>query len=269
MNRSASWIACVTLTVLTLGCGGSETLPEPEPAPPVAAPQPDAYAQALAAGGRTDEDRQDDPLRQPDEVLRFFGVEPGATVLDLFSGGGYYAEILSHLVGEEGTVLAHNNESYRKFLGDALDVRHADGRLANVERLAAEAGDLELAPGSIDLALMILSYHDVYYTPEDGSWPPIDGPALLAAIYKGLAPGRVLGIVDHAAVEGTETSVAVNDLHRIDEAVVRADLEAAGFVLEKESDILRRPEDERTLLVFDESIRRKTDRFVLLYCKPA
>ena len=52
------------------------------------------------------------------------------------------------------------------------------------------------------------------------------------------------------------------------EAVVRKDVEAAGFVFEGSSDVLRNPADPRTALVFDPSIRGKTDQFVLKFRKP-
>ena len=87
------------------------------------------------------------------------------------------------------------------------------------------------------------------------------------AIYDGLRPGGVYVIVDHAARDGSGDA-DINELHRIDEAFVRAQVEAAGFELQGEADILANADDDRTLNVFDPSIRRHTDRFVLVYRKP-
>ena len=74
-------------------------------------------------------------------------------------------------------------------------------------------------------------------------------------------------ILDHSAVArsglaGTET------LHRIDEAVVKKEVEAAGFKLVEASDVLRNKADPRDKLVFDPSIRHHTDQFILKFQKP-
>ncbi len=60
----------------------------------------------------------------------------------------------------------------------------------------------------------------------------------------------------------------MNTLHRIEESVVKDELKQAGFVLEAESDVLRNPADPHTAMVFDPSIRGKTDQFVLRFRKP-
>ena len=71
------------------------------------------------------------------------------TVLDMFSGGGYYTEMLSNIVGGDGKVVAHSNQSYAQFVGDEPIVRYADSRLANVEILMAENNELELPAGYV------------------------------------------------------------------------------------------------------------------------
>ena len=96
--------------------------------------------------------------------------------------------------------------------------------------------------------------------------PRIDRDRFFEQVHRSLKPGGVLGIVDHAAVPGTGKSAA-QDLHRIDEAFAKSDIESAGFSLEARSDVLRNPADDRTLLVFDEEIRGKTDRFVFRFVK--
>ena len=115
-------------------------------------------AEALASPVRPESDRQRDALRRPDQVLAFFGIVPGMKVLDLFSGGGYYTEILSGVVGDQGHVMAHNNKAYLAFAAKELDGRFADDRLHNVESVIAEANDLELPPASLDAALAILTW---------------------------------------------------------------------------------------------------------------
>lgn len=83
-----------------------------------------------------------------------------------------------------------------------------------------------------------------------------------------MKPGAIVGVVDHVANPGGDTRAVVEKLHRIDPAILRADFERAGFVLEAESPMLRNPGDDHSLLVFDEKIRGKTDRAVFKFRKP-
>jgi len=115
--------------------------------------------------------------------------------------------------------------------------------------------------------LMILAYHDIYYEDPAIGWAPIDGPAMLAEIRAALKPGGVLGIVDHAAAPGAPAGTA-QTLHRIDPARLRAEVEAAGFVFEGESKALRNLSDDRTLPMFDPSVRGRTDRVIYRFRRP-
>ncbi len=225
------------------------------------------YAVAQNHPARSEADRERDARRKPGEVMQFFGVETGMVVLDLFSGGGYYSELLSYVVGEKGSVTAHTNAAYLGFVGDEVTTRYAAGRLPNVEVLVAENNELKLPKGKFDAVMMILAYHDIYYVnPEDG-WPKIDGPALLAELYAGMKPGAVLGIVDHVAENGSPVETG-GTLHRIDPAVVRAEVEAAGFTFEDESQMLRNPDDDHLKSVFDPAISGRSDQLVMRFRKP-
>ena len=92
---------------------------------------------AVANTARPEEDRARDPGRRPSDVLCFFGIQKDMHVLDLFSGSGYYSEILSHLVAENGKVTAHNNAAYLAFAKEQIDSRYGDDRLKNVIMLEA------------------------------------------------------------------------------------------------------------------------------------
>ena len=89
------------------------------------------------------------------------------------------------------------------------------------------------------------------------------------AIYDAVKPGGTVAVIDHVAPPGGDTREVVNRVHRIDPAVVRADFERAGFVLEAQSDMLRNPGDDHSKNVFDTSIRGRTDRFMYRFRKPA
>lgn len=261
-------VGTLLLIALFGACGRA-----PAPASvPAAASEPaaatvDIYAAAVAHPGRTDADRARDANRKPDQVLAFFGIAPGMVVLDMFSGGGYYTEILSYVVGEGGKVYAHNNSAYVQYVGEEATDRYGGNRLANVELLMAENNELALPAAEFDAIMMVLAYHDIYYIDPDNGWPEIDGARMIAEFHRALKPGGILAIVDHAAVAGSPRETG-NTLHRIDPDIVVAELEQAGFVLDGSSDILRNPLDDLGLNMADPSIRGRTDRFVMRFRKP-
>ncbi len=223
------------------------------------------YTDAVSNPARSDADRERDKTSKPAAVLEFFAVQPGTTVLDLFSGGGYYSELLSYIVGPAGQVIAHTNKAYEDSTGDEATIRFKGDRLANVSRLTSEIDKLGLKEASLDMVLMALSYHDIYYIAD--YWPKVDRDQFFKQIRDSLKPGGILAIIDHSAQPGSGKRDA-QTLHRIDEAFAKQDIERAGVFFDGASELLRNPDDKRTLSVFDESIRRQTDRFVLRFIKP-
>lgn len=220
---------------------------------------------AVANGDRPEADIARDENRKPAEVLEFIGIEPGMKVLDIFAGGGYYSEILSHAVGADGSVTLYNNGGWDGFVGSGVAERLADNRLPNVESVVAEPDATNFMANTYDAAVFVLGFHDLYYAAE--GWPAIDADSFMSAIYDSVKPGGVIGIVDHAATLGVSVEVA-NTLHRIDPMVIHHDLGQAGFIFEGESDVLRNPEDDRMKSMSDPAIRGKTDRVVYLFRKP-
>lgn len=221
-----------------------------------------AVAEALASPDRIEKDRQSDPFRRPDLILSFFEIEPGMTVLDLFSGGGYYTEIVSRVVGEKGEVVAHNNEAYLAYAKADIDARFADNRLGNVRNITSEADALELPENTFDATLIMLTWHDFYYLDEENGWPPIDEKALISNLCNAMKPGAVLGLTDHVAAEGSNPEESAQNLHRIDPGHIKADLEGSCFEYEAELKVLRNPEDDHGQPMFAEGIRGRTDRVV-------
>ena len=276
MKRTTLIRALGSMLAFTLisGCGqqASESpAAEPETAATAAVepsePVMSVYEAAVANPLRPEADRARDAARKPAEVLEFAGIEPGMTVLDMFSGGGWYAEVIAHVVGDDGRVIAHSNEAYKRFVGDALEERFGAGRVANTEILMAENNHLTLEENSLDAIMLALSFHDLYHVDLEGGWELMDGPVFLAELKKGLKPGGIVAIVDHTAAAGSPPETG-DSLHRIDPALVVANMEAAGFVYEASSDILGNPDDDLTNSVFAEEIRGKTDRFVKRFRNP-
>jgi len=147
----------------------------------------------------------------------------------------------------------------------AVCPRLAGNRLPNVVALESEFNNLRLGAGNLDMILLVMSYHDIYFV--DDFWPTPGRNYFFAQIHRALKPGGVLAIVDHAAIPGTGIT-AVQKLHRIDETFARTDIESAGFRFTGATDALRNREDDRTLSVFDDAIRGRTDRFVYRFVKP-
>lgn len=224
----------------------------------------DSIEDAVAHPGRSGADLERDARSHPVSVLGFFGLESGDVVLDLFAGGGYYSEIAGYVVGPKGKVYAHNNAAYLGFAGETLEERLADNRLANVQRYDRELDTIDLDDDSVDLLLMVMTYHDFYYKTED--WD-LDAAQFFATAHRVLKPGGVLGIVDHTAMAGSG-SAAAQELHRIAEDFARQDIEGHGFVFTGELDVLRNPDDQLATGVFDESVQGKTDRFVYRFVEP-
>lgn len=266
-------IAFLTVAFVVTACSRPASEAEPaatDPAPAAAIvvePDVSIYAAAVASETRPEADRARDAGRNPEAVLEFFGIQPGDIVLEMWAGGGYYTELLAHVVGESGKVVAHMNTPILQFSSEEHTMRHADNRLPNTEILFAENNELTLEADSFDAATIVLNYHDLYWLSEEYGWVPIDVPVFLAELYQAIKPGGILGIVDHQAASGSPAETG-GTLHRIDSAIVIAELERAGFVLEGESDVLANAEDDHSKSVFDPEIRGKTDRYVLRFRKP-
>jgi predicted methyltransferase len=222
----------------------------------------EAVAAAIANPQRPAEDLLKDADRNPAQVLTFFDIKPGMTVLDLFSGGGYYTEMLNTLVGEEGHVIAHTNEAFIPFSGEIYTKRYVDGRLAQTETIIAEADDLELEANSLDAAMLVLIWHDFLYADAENGWSAIDEDKLVAKLCKAIKPGGVLGLIDHVANTGGDPAQVAQGLHRIDPQVIRDYFADSCFKLKGEAGFLSNAEDDHTLPMFDKTIRGKTDRLV-------
>lgn len=252
----------LSLTLATaLLAGGAVTL-----GAPAQAKTPAAIAAAVAAPERPASDKARDAQRKPAEVMAFFGIKPGQSILDLYSGSGYYSELLFRAVGPKGSVTAHNSPGEVLFVKDDLAVREYARRLPGVHLLTVENNHLTLAPNSFDVIWYVQSYHDIALDEE--GWPKIDGVALRAELFKALKPGGTFAIVDHVAVAGSDPIVSGQKLHRIDPAVVLREMKASGFELVKTSSILANPADDHSKIVFDPTIRGKTDQFMMLFRKP-
>src|SRR5678816_3915330 len=230
---------------------------------PILAADP-AIDKSIASPERTAEDRERDARDKPAEVLAFAGVKPGMTVADIFSAGGYYTELLAGVVGPTGKVLAINNVPYANFAKDDIKKRFTEGRLKNVQPRIVEASHMYIDPKSVDLAIIVMAYHDVYWINEKDNWPQIDTDGFIESVKRMLKPGGKLLIIDHNAAAGTGKEIA-GKLHRLNEDWARKSLEAHGLVFENAYDGLRNKNDQLDKHVYDPAVKGKTDRYVHLY----
>jgi predicted methyltransferase len=219
---------------------------------------------ALGDIKRPPADSSRDVARKPAELLALAQVKPGQKVADFMMGGGYFTRILSPAVGPSGKVYAYQSSEFIKFraaYGTEQSSVVADYK--NVVPLTAPIANAGL-PDGLDMVLTVQNYHDLHLK----AFPADTADIANKEIFKALKPGGLYVVVDHAAQPGAPLSVA-DTLHRIDEAKVKSEVEAAGFKLATEDDkLLANPADPRDKLVFDPSIRGKTDQFVLVFKKP-
>ena len=242
---------------LALVLGASALAQPSQPAPYIAA--------ALADPGRPAADVERDAARHAAEILAFTGVEPGDHVADLVIGGGYFTRLFSVAVGPEGRVTAWQPGEFVAFQASyGQQLRDVDAAYDNVSGVESRFAELDLPSGSLDLVFTSQNYHDFHLQP----FPAETAANVNAEVFDALKPGGAYVVIDHYAPDGSGWPAA-HTLHRADRAALIAEIEAAGFVLEAESDVLRNADDPRTANVFDDSIRGRTDQFVLRFVKPA
>jgi predicted methyltransferase len=226
--------------------------------PVIAATQagPRSFAAAVASSERPDADKARDADRKPAEMLAFAGVRPGMKVIELAPGGGYFTRLLSLAVGEHGYVYTNSGRASPAVAAWAQS--HA-----NVSFQMTTPGQV-IAPEPVDLVWTTQNYHDF----KNGRAGDTDAAqATNAAAFAALKPGGVYLVSDHQGAPGTDAT-QTSTLHRIEDATVIREVEAAGFKLEARSDILRHPADDHTQRVFETGVRGKTDQFVLKFRKP-
>jgi predicted methyltransferase len=239
-------------------------IPESAPMPPDQIPQ--HIRDAVNAADRPATDKSLDAGRKPDQVLAFFGIQAGMKVADLSAGGGYTTELLSRAVGPTGTVYSQNPSFPPEFqqIGQAWTERLKNPVLKNVIAVNKSFGAddlLPVPPGSLDLVIMNLNYHDLVLR-------GIDRDKVNVAVYQALKSGGVYAIVDHSAKDGSGAKDI--ELHRIDEQFLITEVQKAGFTLAARSRALRHPEDDRTWVASPRSAgerRGTTDRFMLTFRK--
>ena len=268
---------------------------------PAMAQQPNSparIAEILASPDRSAADRTNDQRRKPADMLAFIAIVPGITALDLSAGGGYTTELLARSIGPTGAVYGQSRPPRDPSqpaqrpaapegnanptaapvaapatppapprpspvaLADRSEKMKAAGvAAAPITALSRPFEDplpVELANGRFDLVTLMFNYHDLGFL-------GVDRAKMNAAAFKALKPGGFYVIADHSGRPGTGISES-GTLHRIEEAFLRKEVEAAGFKLVAEGNFLRNPNDPRDKNTPDPP--QPKDEFVLKFVKP-
>ena len=226
---------------------------------------PPAIAKAASDPARGPDAATTDTRRHGPEILAFAGVKPGDKVIDLIPGGAYWTKLFAKTVGPNGHVYGiwptpYANEArsdviaYQKLAGSA--------DFPNVSMNVEPATEI-MVPEKADLVFTSQNYHDY----PDKFMGHVDPAVLNKAVFDALKPGGIWLIVDHAAPAGSGMA-DTDTLHRIDPAIVKKEVLAAGFTFVGESSALANPKDDHTLKVFNPAIRGHTDQFVYKSRKP-
>jgi len=277
-------VLTILLALAFSGAAGAQTL------------SPDQIKAIIASPDRTAADRTNDQRRHPEDILAFLALKPGLTALDLSAGGGYTTELLARALGPTGKVYGQSrprpatpppaptnpegnaNPSATPAAAPpppaapprpspvALADRDSRMKAANVASAPIvvvvqpfeDPVPAEVADGKLDLVTLMFNYHDLGFL-------NVDRAAMNKAVFKALKPGGFYVIADHSGRPGTGISES-GTLHRIEEAFLRKEVEAAGFKFAGEGNFLRNPNDPRDKNTPDPPMPK--DEFFLKFVKP-
>jgi predicted methyltransferase len=248
-------LAAGAALLLTTGIAVAQT-------PNLHAPKPSAsVTAAVADAGRPAVDTVRDANRKPAETVAVSGLKPGDKIIELGSGGGYYSRILSKTVGDKGKIYAVVNAAQLATRPQAADGIKAIAAVdTNIVVVPDDMTTLAAVPEKVDMVWTTENYHDFHNAMADMT--PYN-----RAVFNALKPGGIYFVEDHASAPGAGLTVS-KTLHRIDPALVRTEIEAAGFKLVRTSDILAHPEDDHLKQNAETGIRGQTDRFIMVFRKP-
>ena len=244
MTRNIA-IAAFTAVLLSTAAFAADMVPAP-------------IAAAVADAGRPAADKERDASRKPGEVVAFAGVKPGMTIAELGAGGGYYTRILAKAVGPNGKVFVIYSAAQATRMKDNIDKITTE--YPNVKLVTADATAMGNLPEKADLFWTTENYHDFH------NGPTANIAALNKGVFDNLKAGGIFYVEDHNAADGAGLE-ATSKVHRMDEAVAKTELTAAGFKIDAEGKALKNPADNRAASN-SESGHFVTDRFMLRAKKP-
>lgn len=234
MNTKSAWRAGFCLALIFAAASAQ------------AAPKPTTLADAIAAPERTEAFRARDGYRHPQETLSFFDVQPTMTVVEIWPGAGWYAEILAPYLKDHGRYIAAGfalNEKAPGYYGrltktlvEKLQASPARYGKVGLTALGAPDSWTIAPPGTADRVLTFRNVHN---------WMEADiAPQVFAAMFAALKPGGVLGVVEHRAAPGTSIE-SMKTSGYVTESEVKRLAQAAGFRFESASEINANAKDTK------------------------
>jgi predicted methyltransferase len=236
---------------------------------------------AIAASTRAAKNTARDAARHPYEVLHFIGLKPSQTVLEILPGGGYWSEILVPYLNAHGHYIAaipesgdfseqvHERDTFKKF--QAAD----PARYGKITVVDFSPPYSLAAPNALDV---ILTFRNLHNWMKRGTQDTI-----LAACYRSLRPGGILGIEDHRGRTDKPQDPHANDGYVREDYAISL-IEKAGFKLVAKSEIGANAKDTKDypdgvwtlppVLKLGDKDRAKyqaigeSDRFTLKFVKP-
>jgi len=219
---------------------------------------------AMKMEHRSDSDKKRDRNRAPMRALDFFGLKDNMKVIEFAPGNGWYTKILAPVLNDNGELhLAYKSE----WLDNMDDLLKKPGFKSaiklpielswNSKEYKYDLGKLTFKMNDADMVLNIREYHNFNLA---------DKNKLNNAAFSALKSGGRYVIVDHSR---RSMAPETKELGRREDPVkVILEVQAAGFVLEKSSDMFYRPDDELRYEVGRKTVTGNTDRFTLVFKKP-
>jgi len=202
---------------------------------------------AIDGPQRSAANRARDAARHPFETLRFFGLTPTQTVIEIAPGAGWYTEILAPYLRERGGLyLAHypvsaasegERQARARFQDKLAKSPEVYGRAVLGSLPDGARGFTDIAPaGGADAVLTFRNVHN---------WIESDQlDAMLRAFFAVLKPGGVLGVEEHRAAPGTPLAQVIASGY-VPEELVIARARAAGFEWVARSEVNANPKDSK------------------------
>ena len=224
-----------------------------------AAPKLPDYNALLAQPDRTDADKQNDGRRHAPELLAFTACRAGMKELDMAADAGYSTELMARCVGPKGKVYAQNDPGLPQKPMDAFKARMEKPAMKNVvSDVQPFESPIPKGVKNLDLITFFFGYHDVANTATDRA-------KMNKAMFDALKHGGTLVLTDYAAAPSAPVTTS-KQYHRLDEAIEKKEIEAAGFKLAGEGNFLRAPSDTHDFIIF--GAKQPIDIYVLKFRKP-
>lgn len=217
----------------------------PAAAQEAGATAPDPALARVLADPRREKDRARDQWRHPAEMLAFFRVEPGMTVVDYMPSGGWWTRVLVPYLGDGGRYIGLNpdlrraHEQMQKTYGNMAATFPVEAAEWNVPMGRVSAFNTDGLPaelnGTVDRVLIFREMHNLYR---------------MGMLHRELYAARgllkadgLLGIEQHRARADAPAAYTDGSKGYLREKDVIALVEAHGFELVAKSEVNANPKD--------------------------